>query len=61
MTKKYSFKVQERVIVFYSNSLLIELFMNCLESNDMTSIGNTPNGSMKMTSIVWKSILMYDL
>jgi hypothetical protein len=42
------FQVQQRVIDFYSNSLLMELFVNCLESNNMTSIGNTPNGSMTM-------------
>jgi hypothetical protein len=43
------FQVHERVIIFYSNSLLMELFVNCLESNDKASVGNTPNGSMKVT------------
>jgi hypothetical protein len=36
-------------IIFASITLLLELFVNCSESKDRTSIGETVSGSMKAT------------
>jgi hypothetical protein len=44
-----SSKSRKGSLVCDSNSLLMELFMNYSESNNMASVGNTPNGSMKVT------------
>jgi hypothetical protein len=35
--------------VFYSKTLLMELFVNYSESNDRGVVGNTSNGSMNVT------------